>query len=185
MTGKDYVNRDRSHTGFSTLLEKQRDFNFEEECLRRYSASRHSFLSWLNWKCNEIISFSSFDTATSKTAILERSSLACANMKFEWLHQLWVHIDDSYKASRPVIQKDLSTFWKGNWLKLQQHKPQPHKAWIGQGTDQEPGEEDMTDLMILQMFSQVHFPKLRAILSLLLAAFVTSVPAKKKKKKKK
>lgn len=47
---------------------------------------------------------------------------------------------------------------------------------------QEPGEEDVPDLIILQLFSRVHVPELHAVLSLLLAAFVISVPAKKGRK---
>lgn len=48
---------------------------------------------------------------------------------------------------------------------------------------QEPGEEDMLDLIILQPFSRVHVPELHAVLSLLLAAFVIFVPAKKMKER--
>lgn len=49
----------------------------EAECVKWYSASLLSFLSWLSWKFNDIISCSSFVTAVSSVAILERSSCAC------------------------------------------------------------------------------------------------------------
>ena len=46
-------------------------------CLRRYSTSLLSFLSWMSWKCRETISSSSFVTAVSRMQMLESSSCAC------------------------------------------------------------------------------------------------------------
>lgn len=47
-------------------------------CLRRYSTSLLSFLSWMSWKWRETISSSSLMTAVSRMQMLERSSCACA-----------------------------------------------------------------------------------------------------------
>lgn len=67
----------RNYTGNFIMLERRGDTDWGDGCLRRYSASLLSFLSWLSWKCKATNSCSSSETVTSSAAIFLRSSWAC------------------------------------------------------------------------------------------------------------